>query len=125
MMKPILKSQNQKGFTIIEMLVSVLVFSFVMIAVLFLFDKGNWLYLQAESRASMQGNGRIALEAIERDLRMAGLGVPRGTNLNSETYWIPEIFTAATSQIGFRGDIDNNNSMLTVDATASATSARR
>lgn len=116
---------SARGFTLIEMLVSALIFSFVMIGVLYMFDRGKWLYFHSEKRTNLQENGRIVLEDIERNLRMAGLGIPTGTRIdgtapNPELTFLPYIFIAGESKIGFRGDVDNRNSMFAANAAANS-----
>lgn len=119
-----LPTANSNGFSLLELLVSLLIFTFIMMAIYFLFDQSKWLYLAGERRSSAQDNARIALESMERELRMAGFGVPKGNcvtgGVTPET-WKPVIFGAGTDHIWFRSDIDNRNSMLTLDAASGAT----
>jgi len=110
-----------RGFTLVEMLVSILIFSIVMIAVYALFDQGRWSSLHAERASNALDNGRLLLEQMERDLRMTGSGVPFGTEINVGTTWRPWIFEAAPLRIYFRSDIDNANSQLSVGETAGDT----
>jgi prepilin-type N-terminal cleavage/methylation domain-containing protein len=113
--------QSQKGFTLLEMLVSVAVFSAVLIGIYYFFDAGRWMYLHSEKKANMQENGRLAMEAMERDMRMIGFGVPTGTQFGTEVVWLPSVFLAAKSQIGFRGDVDNLNSWITTNVASADT----
>ena len=112
--------KHQTGFTLLEMLVSIAIFSLMMIAIYYFFDSGRWMYLHSEKRANMQENGRLLMEAMEREMRLIGLGVPIGTRFGNEETWLPTIFTAGTSEIGFRGDVDNMNSWLKGPVTAAA-----
>ena len=116
---------NSHGFTLIELLVSLVILAFVMLALYFLFDQSKWLYLAGERRSSIQDNGRIALESMERELRMAGFGVPEGNCVTAgvtPATWTPVIFGAGSDYIWFRSDIDNNSTMLKLDAATGATS---
>jgi prepilin-type N-terminal cleavage/methylation domain-containing protein len=107
-----------KGFTLIEMLVSILIFSAIMIAVFYFFDRGQWLYLQSDRKSNIQANARLTMEALERDLRMIGYGVPTGGKSGATaTRWTPVIFLAGQNQISFRADIDNGSAYLTQNAT--------
>jgi len=100
------------------MLVSILIFSVVMIAVFYFFDRGQWLYLQSDRKSNIQANARLTMEALERDLRMIGYGVPTGGKSGaSSTRWTPVIFLANTASISFRADIDNGSSYLRQNAT--------
>jgi prepilin-type N-terminal cleavage/methylation domain-containing protein len=111
----------QKGTTLLEMLVGVAVFSIMMIGVYYFFDSGRWMYLKSESRANLQENGRLSMEAMEREIRLISFGVPSGTEIGTQSTWVPAIFLADRSQIGFRGDVDNINSLVTQDITTGDT----
>ncbi len=112
-----------KGFTLIEMLVSIVIFVIVMLGVYTFFDQGLWFYQAAEKRANIQDMGRIAIEQMERDFRMIGSGVPYGGQITAGTsVWTPFLFQANTSDIGFRGDMDARNSMLRTSASANPVS---
>jgi prepilin-type N-terminal cleavage/methylation domain-containing protein len=101
-----------RGYTLIELLVSVLIFSIVFIGIYSLFDKGQWFYLQSERRAHMQENARLVVEQMERDFRMIGAGVPTGENLNNGRTWVPFVFSAGVATIGFTADVDNGTHEL-------------
>jgi prepilin-type N-terminal cleavage/methylation domain-containing protein len=109
------KHSSMKGFTLIELLISVLIFTLVVLAIYFFFDQGQWLYLQSQKRASMQENARLCVEQMERDFRMIGAGVPKGTNITTAKVWTPSIFAGTKYSIGFTGDLDNGSLGLTAD----------
>jgi prepilin-type N-terminal cleavage/methylation domain-containing protein len=118
------KDQNrtiERGFTLVEILVSLVIFMLVMIAVYALFDGGQWIYLHGERRTKIQEIARLALEQMERDIRMCGFGVPKGPQFGGTTTWTPAIFLTTTSKLWFRGDLDNRHSMLTQNASVGAT----
>ncbi len=66
---------NRKGFSLVEIMISLLVFSIVIAAVFTLFFNSNNAKKTAENLANMQQTGRNAIEFITRDLRAAGYGV--------------------------------------------------
>jgi prepilin-type N-terminal cleavage/methylation domain-containing protein len=101
-----------RGFTLIELMVSLLIFALVVIGVYFFFDQGQWLYLESERKSRIQEMGRIAMEQMERDFRMIGAGVPSGTGDDGVSVWTPAIFDATVCTIGFTGDIDNGTDEL-------------
>src|SRR5262245_32676094 len=103
--------QKKNGFTLIEMLVSVAIFAVIMIGVYYFYDSGRWLYLHSENRANMQENGRLAMEGMEREMRMIGFGIPGGTQINNNVSWNPAIIYGDDNQIGFRGDVNSYNSL--------------
>ena len=100
---------KQNGFTMIEMLVSVVIFGFIVIGIYYFFDSGRWLYLHSEKRSNLQENGRLAIEGMEREMRMIGLGIPNGTQINSNLTWNPPVIYGTVNTIGFRGDVASYN----------------
>jgi prepilin-type N-terminal cleavage/methylation domain-containing protein len=101
-----------RGFTFIELMVSVTIFALVVIGIYYFFDEGQWLYLQSERKSRIQEMGRIAMEQMERDFRMIGAGVPTGVGDDGVTVWTPFIFNATICSIGFTADVDNGTDEL-------------
>jgi prepilin-type N-terminal cleavage/methylation domain-containing protein len=67
---------DERGLTLIELLIALIVFSAVMAGGLsFLRSQGRAMSLGDERMAALQ-NLRFALESVEKDLRTAGIGVP-------------------------------------------------
>jgi len=66
-----LNKKNQKGISIIEIMVSLVINSLVLIAIIQLFSQNKTNYVQQEELSRMQENGRFAMEYISRDLRYA------------------------------------------------------
>jgi type II secretory pathway pseudopilin PulG len=114
-------SLYETGFTLVELLVTLVIFMMVMIAVYALFDGGQWFYLHGERKTKIQEIARMAMEQMERDIRMSGFGVPTGAKFGATTRWTPSIFTSTGGQFFFRADIDNGHSYLTRNAAAGAT----
>jgi prepilin-type N-terminal cleavage/methylation domain-containing protein len=101
----------EHGFTLVELLVSVAIFSIIMIGIYYFFDTGRWMYLHAQNRSNLQENGRLALEGMEREMRLIGLGIPNGTEITTNETFNPPIIYGTISTIGFRGDVDTYNSL--------------
>ncbi len=108
---------NRKGFTLLETLVSVVVFLLALLSVYFLFNQGQWTYLTGEKRSIIQQNARLLTWALENDFRMIGSGVPKGYSVDPSmtSKWVPAIFTAGSTQIGFCSDLDGGNTILASD----------
>jgi prepilin-type N-terminal cleavage/methylation domain-containing protein len=116
------QSKQERGFTLVELLVSVLIFTFVVLGVYTLFDQGAWVYLHSSRRANIQQIARLALEQIERDVRMSGFGVPSGDEFGAGTaMWTPNMFTLGPGRIFFRADIDNRHTWVRQNITGTPT----
>ncbi len=73
MMKNIL--QNTKGFTMIELLVALAIFSVVIIGVIEVFGNSYKSYVVQDEVVDLQQSLRTARSFIEQDLRMTGSGI--------------------------------------------------
>lgn len=103
----------ERGFSLLEMLVSVAIFGLMVVGIYYFFDTGRWMYLHSESRANLQENGRLAVEAMEREMRLIGFGVPSGGGIGNNLSWNPAVFSGDDNSIVFRGDVDSYNSLAT------------
>jgi prepilin-type N-terminal cleavage/methylation domain-containing protein len=64
--------EAQRGFSLIEALVSMTIFLFVLVAVLSMYSQSHRLYAHGERTADVQDNGRLAMAEMTRQIRMAG-----------------------------------------------------
>lgn len=71
---------KERGFTIIELLISMAVASLVATAGFALFSQSNWSYQVQENVGEAQQNARVAMGRIARDIRMAGFGLPEDSD---------------------------------------------
>ncbi|GBC84347.1 hypothetical protein HRbin11_00772 [bacterium HR11] len=114
-----MKRDSADGFTLAEMLVSMVIFLFLLMALYSILTQSQWLRFRNDRRVNIQDNARIALELMERDFRMIGYGVPTGFQVNGEARWTPAIFYATDTALGFRAEVDNGHTVLTRSATSS------
>ncbi len=75
-----MNSNGQKGFTMIEVLVAVAILSIVLTSLYNLFISQFRTFEAQRDVSTTQRDIRASLELLERDVRMAGFGVPRGAN---------------------------------------------
>ena len=68
--------KNNKGFTILELLIVAMITSVVATAALLFFLRTNQQYLSQDEIANMQQNIRASVEEIAKELRMAGFNIP-------------------------------------------------
>jgi len=81
MINKILRLANKRGFTLIEIMVAVFIGVIVLTAVYANFLTQYKSYIANSFVTEMQQNGRVALDALTRELRMAGYGIfSTGTN---------------------------------------------
>ena len=73
-------SNGQKGFTLIEILVAVAILSIILTSLYNLFISQFRTFEAQRDVSITQRDIRASLELLERDIRLAGFGVPRGTN---------------------------------------------
>jgi prepilin-type N-terminal cleavage/methylation domain-containing protein len=67
---------DERGLTLIEMLVALVVFSAVLAGALAFLRAQSRSFNLGSQRVAMMQNGRYALDVLERDLRTAGSGAP-------------------------------------------------
>jgi len=92
--------KNNKGFTLIEILVSLLIFSLAMIAIYSTFRSQHRSYYVQEQVVAMQQNIRAAMFMMEKELRMAGYDPTGSANSG--------IITATATSINFTKDLNSN-----------------
>ena len=72
------RTHEQKGFTLVELLVVVLVFFFVVAAVFDAYISQHHASVIQAQVSDMQQNARVAMDFLSKDIRMAGFGRPAG-----------------------------------------------
>lgn len=93
--RAVMKGIKNKGFTLIEILVSLAILGIVLAGIYSVYNMQHKSYIVQEQVAEMQQSERIALQMITRDIRMAGLGLS-GCN------------SATGGKIVFNEDINEN-----------------
>lgn len=75
-----MKVYREKGFSIVEVLIAISILSFILAGLYNLFNS-QYRSFEAQRDVSItQRDIRASLSLLERDIRMAGFGVPRGNN---------------------------------------------
>ena len=65
---------DQRGFTLVELLVAIAILGLIMVGVLTLLMRGNESYLTGSNQAEAQASARAAIERMTLDIREAGYG---------------------------------------------------
>jgi type IV pilus assembly protein PilW len=92
--------RSEQGFTLVELLVTIVVASVVLAGIFSTFYSQHTSYLNQEQIVSMQQNLRVAMYLMERDIRMAGYD-PNGDSGAG-------ILTANATSIRIAQDLTNN-----------------
>ena len=93
----LIKERNEKGFTLVELLIVMVIAAIVMTSVYSLYSAQQRSYVVQEEVAAMHQNLRAAMSFMEREIRMAGCD-PTGTSGAG-------IVTADPSLIRFTEDV--------------------
>jgi len=92
------------GFTLIEILVTMLLLSIAMAAVVPVLATQNRVYLEQNAKVAMHENLRLGMDVLTDTLRNSGYGVP-STNLASWIGWVsgfttnPKVTTSGSNSI--------------------------
>src|SRR5881392_3642597 len=64
--------RRQDGFTMVELLVALSIFMLIVVGILQIFEPSNAANLSSQRKLSVQQNGRVAMDVVVRQIRMAG-----------------------------------------------------
>ncbi len=113
-------TQCQRGLTLVEILVAIVISTFLIAGVIQLFISSKQTYRSYDALSRIQENGRFALEAMSRDIRAAGY-YPTTTTTTTTTTTNPptttiktEVTPEPTWPLGSPTFITNNNGEITV-----------
>ena len=67
---------QKRGFSLVELLISMVIATVVGLAGFVIFSTSNWTYKVQEDIAEAQQNVRVAMDRIAKDIRLAGFGLP-------------------------------------------------
>ncbi len=109
---------DQRGFAPLEALIAASAFLFILFAVYLVYEASRNTFARGEVKTDIQQNARMALSTMERELRMAGTGVPAPCCAGTTC----RIVEARPRKITLRGDLRNVLSNLTALANAGTNS---
>ncbi len=113
---------QQKGFTLIEALISMTIFLVVLTAVLSTYDSARRIYTRGSRKVDIQMNARLALDSLSRQIRSAGY-FPE--NETASTPLTDSIRIATNNAIAIYGDVDNTGTSQVTLFCLSGTDLRR
>jgi len=97
-------TKRQAGFSVIELLASVLILSIAMSGLAVVFGTYNRTYLEQDLRVGLEQNLRIGMDALTDALRSGGYGVP-SASLSTWITWVPS-FTGNPKLVKVTGSPD-------------------
>ncbi|MDH7498898.1 MAG: prepilin-type N-terminal cleavage/methylation domain-containing protein [candidate division NC10 bacterium] len=100
MPQTVFRLRNRQGYSLLEVLVTLSIFLIILYSVYMVYDTQRTSYSRTEARIDTQDNARMALSTLERELRMAGYGVPAALGPS-----VPRIVEARPRSITFRADL--------------------
>jgi prepilin-type N-terminal cleavage/methylation domain-containing protein len=98
---------NEKGFTLVEMAMAVLIFGIVLVVLNQVFFSSNRLYGSTAVRAGQQMNARVGLSVMVTELRTAGC--------DPLQVGIPGVVTAASDTAHVRADYNGDGAISTAE----------
>ena len=111
--------RSESGFSLLELLVALTLSLMLFLAVLAAYSQGSNIKAHVQGTITVQGNLRIAIDQLERDLRMIGFGVPDGQRIGSTVVWTPAVFRATPTELGFRAEIDGGRGEIVCTPSSS------
>ena len=102
------RTRRASGFTLVEALISMTIFLFILLGVSSVFITGSRLYARAERKADAQDNARLAMSEISRQLRLAGYFPENFTSPPASPLLATGIRVGTDRSIAFYGDADGS-----------------
>lgn len=78
--------QSERGYTLVEILIVIVIMGVVTTAIMATFMTGDRQYGERDAAIRMQQQARLAMNDMERNIRMAGYGLMEMGNLRVNTY---------------------------------------
>jgi type IV pilus assembly protein PilW len=97
------RKANCGGFSLIEMAVALILFSFIIVGIYSVFNSSQKIQAAGLDLSQAQQNARIALDTVEKELRLAGYGI-------SSTIQVP-ILVASEYRITIVRDMNGNGTV--------------
>jgi prepilin-type N-terminal cleavage/methylation domain-containing protein len=100
-------SRDQRGFTIVEMMIALSVFFLVLGGLFQLFGPSNVMYAAGHRKLDVQQSARVAMDTIVRQMRMAGY-FPENFDANPGNDQANPIHIATDTALTVYGDTDGS-----------------
>lgn len=104
---------NNKGLTLVELMITSIVLAVVLAAVNGIFFSSNRVYREASTRANMQMNSRLGLSIMTREIRHAGC--------DPNEIGVVGIVQARADRLRIRGDLNGDGAIQTAEPSEDVT----
>jgi len=98
--------RGQSGFTLVELMVAMSIFLLILVGIFQVFDPSSRAYSTTERKVDVQQNGRVAMDVMSRQIRMAGYFPENIDADNTNDVTSPSIQVATESALAIAGDLD-------------------
>jgi prepilin-type N-terminal cleavage/methylation domain-containing protein len=96
---------GKSGFTLGEVLVALSIFLLILMGIMQVFEPSNLAYQSSPRKLGIQQNGRVAMDTIVRQLRMAGY-FPENVDNDPTNNQVNPIEIATDTALAVAGDLD-------------------
>ena len=101
------RRRRQRGFTIVEVLVALSIFLLILMGIMQVFEPSNLAYQTSQHKLNVQQNGRVAMDIMARQIRMAGY-FPENIDTNTANDQSNSIEIATDAAVAVAGDLDGS-----------------
>jgi prepilin-type N-terminal cleavage/methylation domain-containing protein len=102
----------EAGFTLVEVLVALSIFLLILMGIMQVFEPSNLAYQTSQRKVDVQQNGRVAMDTIVRQVRMAGY-FPENLDTNTANDQENSVEIATDRALGIAGDLDGSGATNT------------
>jgi len=99
--------RDQSGFTLVELMVAMSIFLLILVGIFQVFDPSSRAYSTTERKVNVQQNGRVAMDAMSRQIRMAGY-FPENIDADNTNDLANSVQVATESALSIAGDLDGS-----------------
>lgn len=103
---------RQSGFTIVEVLVALSIFLLILMGIMQVFEPSNLAYQTSQRKLNVQQNGRVAMDLMTRQIRMAGY-FPENIDTNVANDQANSVEIATDRALAVAGDLDGTGASST------------
>jgi type IV pilus assembly protein PilW len=96
-----------QGFTIVEVLVALSIFLLILMGIMQVFEPSNLAYQASQRKLNVQQNGRVAMDVMVRQIRMAGY-FPENIDINVANDQTNSVEIATDQALAIAGDLDGS-----------------